>query len=125
MGRIRPNADEKNWIIRFVTDGRSRKIAEMRRSATAKLTFQNDGDDAFVLLTGSVRLLEGPSAFRRHWKDAYATYFPTDVDRASAAFVELMAQRIDLWIKGVTPEPFGLRSTALERNPGDRWRVVP
>src|SRR6478609_236310 len=55
MGRVRPNADEKDWIIRFITDGRSRKVAEMRLSGKIKLAFQNDDDDAFVLVGGTAR----------------------------------------------------------------------
>ena len=125
MGRIRPNADEKDWIIRFVTDGRSRKVLEMRGSGRAELIFQNDGDDAFALLSGAARLLEGHSAFRRHWRDAYGTYFPGQADRENATFVEVTAQRMDLWIRGVTPEPFGLRPIILERSETGRWHVVP
>jgi hypothetical protein len=30
---------------------------------------------------------------------------------------------MDLWIKGVTPEPFGLKTTTLARN-ADGWRVA-
>jgi hypothetical protein len=32
---------------------------------------------------------------------------------------------MELWIRGVTPEPFGLRATVLERRAGDGWRVIP
>ena len=31
---------------------------------------------------------------------------------------------MELWIRGVTPEPFGLRVTVLERRTGGGWRVV-
>jgi hypothetical protein len=31
---------------------------------------------------------------------------------------------MELWIRGVTPEPFGLRATALERDADGGWRVV-
>ncbi len=27
-------------------------------------------------------------------------------------------------IRGVTPEPFGLRATVLERNGADGWRLI-
>jgi hypothetical protein len=30
---------------------------------------------------------------------------------------------MELWIRGVTPEPFGLRATVLERDAGG-WRLV-
>ena len=122
---MRPNADDEDWIIRFVTDGRSRKASETRRSGRANLIFQNDGDDAFVLLSGVTRLLQGEPALRAHWKDTYSTYFPSRTDRANAAFIQLAAQRMDLWIRGITSEPFGLRPAVLERNPGSPWHVAP
>jgi general stress protein 26 len=125
MGRVRPNADEKNWIIRFVTDGRSRKVSEIRNSGMAKLIFQNDGDDAYALLSGNARLMEGRSADQTHWMDAYGKYFPGQEGHASVAFVEFVAQRMDIWIRGVTSEPFGLRSTVLERSQSGGWQVVP
>jgi hypothetical protein len=32
---------------------------------------------------------------------------------------------MELWIRGVTPEPFGLRPTILERDDGGGWRLAP
>ena len=61
---------------------------------------------------------------RERWKPAYDAYFPTETDRASAIFVEVEVERMELWIRGVTPEPFGLRATVLERDAGVGWRVV-
>jgi len=36
---------------------------------------------------------------------------PTDLDRENAAFVDVEVERMDLWIKGVTPE----RSASAQR----------
>jgi hypothetical protein len=43
---------------------------------------------------------------------------------ANAAFIEVEIKRMELWIGGVTPEPFGLRPTVLERVSGGEWRLV-
>ena len=40
--------------------------------------------------------------------------------RMAAAFRAMCA----LHIRGVTPEPFGLRATVLERNGADGWRLI-
>jgi hypothetical protein len=32
---------------------------------------------------------------------------------------------MELWIRGVTPEPFGMRPTTLERDAGGAWRLIP
>lgn len=123
MGRILSDADVSDWTIRFVTDGRSRKAAELRRDGDAALIFQNDAEDAYAVLSGQAVLLSDEAAFRRHWKDAYGVYFPTAADRANAAFIEMPVARMELWIRGVTPEPFGMRATILERDGESGWRL--
>jgi len=122
MGRLLPNPEENDWTVRFVTDGRSGKVRDIRRAGRVGLIFQHDSDDAYVALTGRATLLQRDSEVRRLWKDAFDAYFPTVADRANAAFVEVDIERMELWIRGVTPEPFGLLPTKLERGEGGVWR---
>jgi general stress protein 26 len=124
MGRLPPEPGDDDWTIRFVTDGRSRKAADIRRAGKVALIFQRDADDAFVAVTGAAALVESASEIRQRWRDAYNRYFPTELDRANAAFLEVEAERLELWIRGVTPEPFGLRASTLERDAGGAWRLV-
>ena len=123
MGRVLNDAGEDEWKIRFLTDGRSRKAADMRRANGVAILFQHDPDLAFVTLIGKAALHEDASETRDRWKPAYDAYFPSEADRASAIFVEVEAQRMELWIRGVTPEPFGLRATVLERDV-EGWRLI-
>ena len=123
MGRVLNDPDEDEWKIRFLTDGRSRKAADMRHAGEVTILFQHDPDLAFVSLIGKAALHEDASETRSRWKPAYDFYFPSEADRASATFVEVDAQRMELWIRGVTPEPFGLRATVLERD-AEGWRLV-
>lgn len=123
MGRLLLNNGD--WIVRFLTDRRSRKIADLRHTSTVGLIFQNDGDDAFASLTGVVRLIEDAAEVRALWnEDAYARYFPTETDRLNAGFIEVRIERMELWIRGVTPEPFGLHTTILQRDPQAAWYLV-
>jgi general stress protein 26 len=125
MGRISRSPDENDWTVRFITDGRSRKAREIRRDGRVSLVFQRDAEDAFVTLIGRASLRDDASEVRRRWKEAYNVYFPGETDRANASFVEVAVERMELWIRGVTPEPFGLQVTALERDADGRWRLVP
>ena len=125
MGRLLPAAEENDWTIRFVTDGRSRKASDMRRAGKVGLIFQRDQDDAFVVLSGSATLIEAAAEVRRLWKDAFNAYFPDEADRTNATFVQVNVERMELWIRGVTPEPFGLRPTVLARDAGGIWRLTP
>jgi general stress protein 26 len=122
MGRLLPDPGKNDWTIRFVTDGRSRKAGDIRRAGKAGLIFQHEPDDAFIALSGRAKLLEHTFEVRQLWKDAYDAYFPTEADRANAAFIEVKFERMELWIRGVTPEPFGLLPTKLERGEGGAWR---
>ncbi len=123
MGRLPPEPGDSDWKLRFVTDGRSGKVADIRRASRVALIFQHDADDAFVALAGEAALQEDASEVRRRWKPAYNQFFPTESDRANAVFLEVEAQRMELWIRGVTPEPFGMRTTILERDPAGVWRL--
>jgi general stress protein 26 len=124
MGRIMPDAGEDEWKIRFLTDGRSRKARDMRRVGEVTVIFQHEPDLAYVTLTGRAELHDNQAEVRERWKDAYNVYFRSETDRANAIFVEVDAQRVELWIHGVTPEPFGLQATVLERDAGGGWRMI-
>lgn len=124
MGRLPRDAGEEAWKMRFVTDGRSRKAAALRRDSRVSLVFQDDPAEAYVALIGRAVLREEAAEVRRRWKKAYDVYFPTEADRASAAFIEVEAERLELWIRGVTPEPYGLTATVLERGADHRWRII-
>ncbi len=124
MGRLLHDAGEDAWTIRFITDARTRKVADMRVDGRVTIVFQHDPDDAFVTLTGKAELCESEAEVRERWKGAYGAYFPTAQDRVNAVFVKVDIERMELWIRGVTPEPFGLRPTKLERDAGRGWRVA-
>jgi general stress protein 26 len=124
MGRIPCDADEDEWKIRFLTDGRSRKASDMRRGDEVAIVFQHEPDLAYVTLTGNATLRDGAAEVGKRWKDAYNVYFRSETDRANAIFVEVDVERMDLWIRGVTPEPFGLRATVLKRDAAAGWRVI-
>ena len=123
MGRVLNDPDEDEWKIRFLTGGRSNKAADMRRASEVSILFQYDPDLAFVSLFGKATLQENTSETRGRWKPAYDVYFPSEADRASAIFVEVEIERMELWIRGVTPEPFGLHATVLERDT-EGWRLI-
>jgi general stress protein 26 len=123
MGRLPRDADDDEWTLRFLTNGRSPKVADMRRDGHVSVLFQHDPDDAYAALTGKASLAEGEAEIRRRWVPAYNAYFPTEADRSNAIFLTIDVVRMELWIRGVTPEPFGLRTTVIERNATHGWRL--
>jgi general stress protein 26 len=123
MGRVLNDPGEDRWKVWFLTDRRSNKAADMRRTSVVTILFQHDPDLAFVTLIGKAELHEDASETRSRWKAAYDVYFPSAADQANAIFVEVEVGRMELWIRGVTPEPFGLRATVLERDV-EGWRLI-
>jgi general stress protein 26 len=116
MGRL---LDATDWSIRFVTDRRSRKVVNLRQCANVELIFQDSHAEAFVLVSGAARILESAVEIERFWKESFRVYFPSKEDQGNVVFVEVNANRMDLWIRGVTPEPFGLAPTVLKRRETD------
>lgn len=116
--------DEDPWVFRFLSDARSRKVAEIRHSNCATVVFQKS-EHAFVTVTGAAALTADAAELSRRWRSAYDVYFPTDRDRVNALFVEVKARQMELWIRGVTGAPFGLWPTVLVRDATGRWESMP
>jgi hypothetical protein len=77
-----------------------------------------------INLIGSGRLIREPEEVRSRWKDSFNAYFPTESDRVNACFIEVNAAQLALWIRNVTPEPFGLEPTILERDKRGSWNIA-
>ena len=123
MGRIPAEPGEDALTVRFLADGRSRKAAEIRRCGKVMAIYEDQPGEGYVTVTGTAVLQDDPAVVQRRWKRGYDAYFASEADRAHAVFVEVAIERMELWIRGVTPEPFGVSPTVLEPV-GDGWRVV-
>ena len=123
MGRIPAEAGEAALTVRFLADGRSRKAAEIRRCDKVTAIYENQASEGYVTVIGTAVLQDDPAVVLKRWKRGYEAYFPTEADQAHALFVEVSIERMELWIRGVTPEPFGLKPTVLERE-GEGWRLA-
>ena len=123
MGRL-PQGRGDDWVLRFVTDARSRKVGEIARGDRVAVIMQREAEDAYLSLAGEAVVRPHARTDAAHWRAAYRAYFPGEGEEAHAAFLEVRVDRVELWIRGVTPEPFGLRTTALERDAAGGWREV-
>jgi general stress protein 26 len=123
MGRIPPEAGEDALTVRFLVDGRSRKVSEIRQAAAVTAIFENQPDDGYITVAGRASLQDDPAVVQRRWKRGYDAHFPSEADCAHALFVDVAIDRMELWIRGVTPEPFGLTATVLEQDESG-WRLV-
>lgn len=124
MGRLQCDLEKDDWRLRLIADGRSRKARELELSGHAAVIVQS-GDEAFVTLTGTPTLRADASAARQLLQSSFEVYFPSEEDRAHAMVIEIDTRCMDLWIRGITPEPFGMHPVRLARAGTREWHLIP
>ena len=122
MGRVIPSPSQTDWRLCFLADARSRKVRDISFAKQVRLIFQHD-DDAFLSLAGAAEVITDTVVIVRRWLPAYDRIFPTADDKANAVFIDIRAEELRLWIRGLTPEPFGVRSLTLRRPLDGDWHL--
>jgi general stress protein 26 len=122
MGRVVPSPGQTDWTLCFLSDARSKKVLDIRSAMDVRLTFDRE-DDAFVSLAGRAKIVADAATVERRWQADYDRIFPTDADKTNAVFIDIQADELRLWIRGLTPEPFGVRSMMLRRLHGGDWHL--
>jgi hypothetical protein len=96
--------------ILFLTRRGSRKALEIGRTGRLSVVYQHDADDSYVTLIGRGVIIADRALLRARWQPAWNQFFLAGVDDETSVFVQLEADHIELWVRGVTPEPFGTRT---------------
>ena len=122
MGRVIPAPAQTDWNLFFLADARSRKVRDIHSARQVRLIFEG-GDDAFVSLAGAAEVISNPAVIGRRWISDYDRIFPNAADKANAVFLDIRAEELRLWIRGLTPEPFGVCSSTLRRPLDGDWRL--
>ena len=113
-----------DWTLRFLADRRTGKARNVDADPDVVVLYQH-GEEAFVSINGTARMVTDAADVAARWLPAYERFFRRDAARENAAFIEVVASRMQLWIRGVTPEPFGMRTTELRRQSDGRWILAP
>ena len=119
-----PDAEGDFWVRWFLTPRGGRKAREIGRNRRATLAYQNDSQSAYVTLIGSAELIDDRTEISRRFS---GSQFDDPEGRVAASLiaVRVVADRIELHVRGVTAEPWGRGRTTLERGPGGEWRLLP
>jgi general stress protein 26 len=118
-----PHSDE-SLCVNFVADRRSRKAEEIWNHGNVQLLYSHDGAPSYVVLSGEALVHTSAEEVNSRWSRGFDAYFPTPEDRAHAAFIEVQPRTLKLWIRGLSPEPFGLRPALLSRDGHLGWKCV-
>ena len=122
MGRIIPTPSQTGWTLSFLADSTSKKAQDIRSTKQVRLIFEH-GEDAFLSLGGTAEVIPDAAVITHRWKPGYDRIFPSAAEKANAVFIDIWAEELRLWIRGLTPEPFGVRSLTLRRPLDGDWRL--
>lgn len=118
-----PGSDE--WTRRFLVRRSSRKVAEMRAAPLVTLAFQHPSGDRYIALGGRAMIIEDVAEMRTIWSSDMDAHFLPGFADANMIVIQVDIDRIEVHVRGLTPEPFGAGRTLLERQPAGSWRFVP
>ena len=115
---------EAFWVRWFLTPRTGRKAKEIAQSHRATLAYQHDSRNAYVTLIGPAELIDDRGEVSSRFR---GSQFDDPEGRVAASLVgvRVVAERIELHVRGVTAEPWGRGRTTLERDPSGRWRLLP
>jgi general stress protein 26 len=118
-----PGSDE--WTRRFLVRRSSRKVAELRAAPLVTLAFQHPSGDRYIALGGSATVIDDVAEMRTMWPSDLDAHFPPGFADANMIVIQIDVDRIEVHVRGVTPEPFGAGRTLLQRQPAGAWRFIP
>jgi general stress protein 26 len=118
-----PGSDE--WTRRLLVRRSSRKVEEMRAAPLVTLAFQHSSGERYIALGGQAAIIEDVAVMRSMWPSEFDARFPPGFADANMIVIQVDVDRIEVHVRGLTPEPFGHGRTLLQRQPDGSWRFIP
>jgi general stress protein 26 len=118
-----PGSDQ--WTRRFIVRRNSRKVAEMRAVPMVTLAFQHPSGERYIALGGRATIIDDVSEMRTIWSSDLDSHFPAGFADANMILIQVDVDRIEVHVRGLTPEPFGAGRTLLERKSAGAWQFIP
>ena len=118
-----PGSDE--WTRRCLVRRSSRKVAEMRAAPLVTLAFQHPSGERYIALGGRAAIVDDVAEMRTLWPNDLDAHFPPGFADANMIVIRIDVDRIEVHVRGLTPEPFGAGRTLLQRQAAGPWRFIP
>jgi general stress protein 26 len=112
------------WTVRFMTDRRTRKVAEIARTGRLTLVYDNPAAGAYVSLVGRATIIDDVAIKQAIWRPASLRWHPGGPTDPNVVLVDVAAERIETWNSpgGVIPDPTkGLWAAVLTRDADGTW----
>jgi len=123
---INPSKPSTEWVIRFMTDRRTRKFSEIVRTGRMTLVYFHEAGGAYVSLVGRARIIDDVTVKQAGWHPGNFKWHPGGPTDPNVVIVEFEAERIETWNtpEGIVPDPTrGLWAAVLTRD-ADSWRYA-
>jgi len=122
---IEPIFSRSDFAFWIGTSPKSRKIAQVKSNSWATLAFCHQGDNANLIVKGSVELVDDVELRAQHWKPHWRLFFPAGPKGGDYILMKLNVTEIEVldFSQSVVPEPFGLKPVRLERL-NENWQLV-
>jgi len=123
---VNPSQLSPVWTVRFMTDRRTRKFAEISHNGRLTLVYYDAAGGAYVTLVGAATIIEDAAVKRAIWQPASYRWHPGGPDDPNVVLVEFFAERLETWNtpEGVVPDATkGLWAAVLVRE-GPGWRYA-
>jgi hypothetical protein len=78
-----------------------------------------------ISLIGRAKIVEDDAEMRSLWPSELDKHFPPGFADANMIVIRVDVDRIEVHVRGLTPEPFGAGRTLLERQSTGGWRFIP
>lgn len=112
-----PDPDLSVW---FGSSASSRKVAELGADPRATVVYQDDSKAACVVLVGRIDVVDSLTVRERRFMPTWYAFWPEGPNSADFVALHFVPHRLEVWdaARGITPEPFGLRSACFTRRDG-------
>jgi general stress protein 26 len=115
-----------NWTVRFMTDRRTRKLAEIMRTGRMTLVYHHQVGGAYVTLVGRASVIDDVTVKQAIWQPGSFKWHPGGPTDPNVVLIEFVAERIETWNTPaqIVPDPTkGLWAAVLTRDT-DGWRYA-
>jgi general stress protein 26 len=114
------------WTVRFMTDRRTRKVAEIAQTGRLTLVYYHQAGGAYVTLVGRATIVDDVADKQAIWQPGSFKWHPGGPTDPNVVLVEFVAERIETWNTPgqIVPDPTkGLWAAVLMRN-ASGWRYA-
>ncbi len=120
---VYPNSD---FVVHFGTSPLSRKVAQIQKNPRGTITYLDSKNGAGATLAGKFEIITALELRKKYFVASWWAFFPAGPEGDDFVIVSFTAERIEIWdaSRGLTPEPFGLKSAMAVKAADARWQLT-